>query len=58
VYGAEEACRYYYKTPATQISRERAARLAAILPNPRRRRPERMDAYSDVILGRMRAMGW
>lgn len=58
VYGAEAACRYHYKMPAIRIGRERAVRLAAILPNPRRRRPERMDAYSGVILGRMRAMGW
>jgi monofunctional biosynthetic peptidoglycan transglycosylase len=58
VYGAESACRYYYKTPARSVGRQQAARLAAILPAPRRRRPERMNSYSQVILKRMGQMGW
>jgi monofunctional biosynthetic peptidoglycan transglycosylase len=58
VYGAESACRYYYRIPARNIDRERAARLAAILPSPLKRRPERMNRYSDLILERMRQMGW
>lgn len=58
VYGAEPACRYYYRTGAGAIGREQAARLAAILPDPRRRRPDRMNRYSGIILGRMRQMGW
>ena len=32
VYGAESACRYYYKTSARNIDRQRSAQLAAILP--------------------------
>ena len=58
VYGAEAACRYYYRIPARGVEREQAARLAAILPAPLKRRPERMNRYSEIILGRMRQMGW
>jgi monofunctional biosynthetic peptidoglycan transglycosylase len=58
IYGAEPACRTYDKTSARNISREQAARLAAILPAPLKRRPERMNSYSAVILTRMRQMGW
>ncbi|MGH9680775.1 MAG: monofunctional biosynthetic peptidoglycan transglycosylase [Candidatus Acidiferrales bacterium] len=58
VYGADSACRYYYEIPARNIGREQAARLAAILPAPLRRRPERMDKYSAIILRRMAPMGW
>jgi monofunctional glycosyltransferase len=58
VYGAEAASEYFYKTAARKMSAEDAARLAAILPAPRRRRPERMDRYSGIILERMREMGW
>jgi monofunctional biosynthetic peptidoglycan transglycosylase len=58
VYGAEPACQYYYRTEARNIDREQAARLAAILPAPRKRRPERMNRYAGIILERMRQMGW
>jgi monofunctional biosynthetic peptidoglycan transglycosylase len=58
IYGAEGACRYYDKTAARNIGRQQSARLAAILPAPLKRRPERMNNYSTVILERMRQMGW
>jgi monofunctional glycosyltransferase len=58
VYGAEAACRYYYRTSAQNIGREQSARLAAILPLPLKRRPDRMNRYSGLILERMREMGW
>lgn len=58
VYGAEAACRAYYNTPARSISREQSARLAAILPAPLKRRPERMNNYTEIILTRMSQMGW
>lgn len=58
VYGAEGASRYYYKTPAQTIERQQAARLAAILPSPLRRKPERMTDSSARILARMHQMGW
>ena len=58
IYGAEPACRYYDKTSARNISRQDAAELAAILPAPLKRRPDRMTRYSAIILERMRQMGW
>jgi len=58
VYGAEAACRYHYGISARNIGREQAARLAAILPAPRKRRPERMNRYSGIILQRMSQVGW
>ena len=58
VYGAEAACRYYYRTSARNIDREESARLAAILPLPLKRRPDRMNKYGELILDRMRQMGW
>jgi monofunctional biosynthetic peptidoglycan transglycosylase len=58
VYGADAACRSHYETSAQTIGREQSARLAAILPAPLKRKPERMDHYSSLILERMRQMGW
>jgi monofunctional biosynthetic peptidoglycan transglycosylase len=58
IYGAESACRYYDETPARNIGREQAARLAAILPAPLKRRPDRMNKYSGIILQRMLQIGW
>ncbi|MGO9317675.1 MAG: monofunctional biosynthetic peptidoglycan transglycosylase [Terracidiphilus sp.] len=58
IYGAESACRYYDGTAARNIGRQQAARLAAILPAPLKRRPERMNHYSAIILKRMDQMGW
>jgi monofunctional biosynthetic peptidoglycan transglycosylase len=58
IYGAESAARAYDGTAARNIGREQAARLAAILPAPLKRRPERMNHYSSLILERMRQMGW
>jgi monofunctional glycosyltransferase len=58
VYGAEAACRYHYRTSARNIGRDPAARLAAVLPAPLKRRPERMERYSAIIQNRMRQMGW
>jgi monofunctional biosynthetic peptidoglycan transglycosylase len=58
IFGAEAATEYWYHTPATLISRDQAARLAAIIPNPLKRTPSREDEYSEEILGRMKTMGW
>jgi monofunctional glycosyltransferase len=58
IYGAESACRYYDETSALNIGRQQAARLAAILPAPLKRRPERMNSYSAIILRRMSQLGW
>ncbi|MBT9332872.1 monofunctional biosynthetic peptidoglycan transglycosylase [Paracidobacterium acidisoli] len=58
IYGAEPASHAWYRTDARNIDREKASRLAAILPAPLKRRPERMNRYSAIILERMRQMGW
>ncbi|MGD0367564.1 MAG: monofunctional biosynthetic peptidoglycan transglycosylase [Acidobacteriaceae bacterium] len=58
IYGAESASRAWYGTSARNIDREQGARLAAILPAPLRRRPQRMNHYSALILDRMDQMGW
>jgi monofunctional glycosyltransferase len=58
VYGAEAASRYHYRTSAADISRDRAARMAAIIPAPRTRRPDRMNSYAQTIQSRMSQMGW
>jgi monofunctional biosynthetic peptidoglycan transglycosylase len=58
VYGAEATCRFHYKAPARSIGRDQAARLAAILPAPLKRHPERMNHYSEIILKRMNQVGW
>jgi monofunctional biosynthetic peptidoglycan transglycosylase len=58
VYGAEAASRYHYHAPAASMSREQAARLAACIPAPRRRRPASMNMYGPIIENRMRQMGY
>lgn len=58
VYGAEAAARYHYSVPAARLNRDQAARLAAVIPSPKRRKPARMDRYSALILARMVKMGW
>lgn len=58
IYGAEAAAHNYYRTSARNIGREEGARLAAILPAPLKRKPERMTRYSGLILERMHQMGW
>ena len=35
IYGAEAAARRYYRTSAANLSRDQAARMAAMIPNPR-----------------------
>ena len=58
VFGAEAAARHYFGVPAAQLSREQAARLAAMLPNPRFYDRNRNSAYLarrvPVILARMK----
>jgi monofunctional glycosyltransferase len=58
IYGAEAAARADYGTEARRVDRDEAARLAAVLPLPLKRRPNRMDRYSGIIEERMREMGW
>jgi monofunctional glycosyltransferase len=58
VYGAESASRYWYRTSARNMDRQESARLAAILPLPLKRKPDHMNHYGEIILERMRQMGW
>ncbi len=58
VFGAEAATEFWYRKPATQITREQAARLAAIIPNPLKRSPAREEEYGEEIQDRMKKMGW
>ena len=58
IYGAEAASRFYYRTSARNLGRQESAQLAAVLPAPLKRRPERMNRYSEIIMNRMRQMGW
>lgn len=58
VFGAEAAAKYHYNVAAGRLTRDQAARLAVCIPSPRRRRPQRMDKSSAVILNRMSQMGW
>jgi monofunctional biosynthetic peptidoglycan transglycosylase len=58
IFGAEAASEAYYKIPAAQVSREQAARLAACIPAPLKRRPALMGNYAELIQIRMRQMGW
>jgi monofunctional biosynthetic peptidoglycan transglycosylase len=58
IYGAEAAARSHYGASAAALGREQAARLAALLPAPRQRRPERMNRYAAIILRRMASHDW
>jgi monofunctional glycosyltransferase len=56
VFGAEMAARTHFRTSAAKLTREQAARLAAVLPAPRRWSPNGSVAARrlPVILDRMR----
>jgi monofunctional glycosyltransferase len=58
IYGAEAASEHYYHLPASNLTREQAARLATIIPAPLKRKPAQMNEYSAVILDRMEQTGW
>jgi len=58
VFGIEAAAEVHYRTSAAALNRDQSARLAAILPSPRRRKPERMNQYASIIQDRMRLLGW
>jgi monofunctional biosynthetic peptidoglycan transglycosylase len=58
VFGAEAASEHWYHIFASNLSREQCARLAAVIPNPLRRTPERETEYAEEILDRMKKMGW
>ncbi len=45
IFGAEAAARHYFGKPALELAPEEAARLAAVLPNPRRYNPVGEQRY-------------
>jgi monofunctional glycosyltransferase len=45
IFGIEAAARHYYGKPSLSLAAGEAARLAAILPNPRKYRPDGTSAY-------------
>jgi monofunctional biosynthetic peptidoglycan transglycosylase len=57
VFGAEAAARHYYKISASQLSPQQAAKLAAMVPNPRyydkHREAKGLLRKTDIILARM-----
>ncbi len=55
VFGAEAAARRYFRKPAARLTRDEAARLAAVLPAPRRWSPQGAVARrrAEIILQRM-----
>jgi monofunctional glycosyltransferase len=61
IYGIEAASEQYFGKPASSLSREESARLAAVIPNPRRFRVDKETRYlerrSQLILSRMSAQG-
>ena len=62
VFGAEAAARKYFGTSAANITRDEAARLAAVIPRPLRHQPNETSQYverrSSIILERMTARGY
>jgi monofunctional biosynthetic peptidoglycan transglycosylase len=58
VFGAEAAARHYFKTSAATLSAGQAARLAAMIPNPRyydtHRNTRGLAKRTGIILARMR----
>lgn len=62
IYGAGAAARVYFGITVDSLSREQAARLAAVIPNPRRWNANGDSRYirrrTGTILQRMEARGW
>jgi monofunctional glycosyltransferase len=61
IYGAEAAAQAFFRKPAARLSRDEAARLAAVLPNPVRMRADRPSRYvqrrQGQIAAQMAALG-
>jgi len=57
IFGAEAAARHYYQISASQLSAEQAARLAAMVPNPRyydtHREAKGLLRKTEIILNNM-----
>jgi len=53
VYGAEAAARHWYAKPASSLTLEEAAGLAAMIPNPRRINPQESPRWFERARGRV-----
>ena len=57
MFGIEAAAQRHFHKPASQLTRDEAARLAAVIPSPLRRRPTDENDYvnnkTQFILKRM-----
>jgi monofunctional glycosyltransferase len=62
IYGVEAAARAYFGKHASELTRDDAARLAAVIPNPLRYQPNQENRFvrykRNIILARMDARGW
>lgn len=62
IFGAEAAARRYFGKSASELTREEAARMAAVIPSPRKHTPNDVSRYvqrrSSIILTRMAARGY
>jgi len=58
VFGIEAAAEHHYDTSAARLTRTQSAGLAALLPNPLRRKPSNTAWYRREILRRMGRRGW
>jgi len=58
IFGAEAASEHWFHVPATELKRDQASRLAAIIPSPLRRTPAGETEYAEEIQARMKRMGW
>jgi monofunctional biosynthetic peptidoglycan transglycosylase len=61
VYGVQAASKMYFGKDVAELSRDESVRLAAVIPRPRRYRPDGSSRYvarrADLILERMAARG-
>jgi len=59
IFGIETAAQRYFHKPASRLSREEGARLAAVIPSPLRHQPTESSSYvikkKELILRRMSA---
>jgi monofunctional biosynthetic peptidoglycan transglycosylase len=62
IFGVEEASRMYFGKPVSQLSRDDAAKLVAIIPSPIKHTPNSESRFVSMrlsmILLRMEARGW
>lgn len=62
IYGIEAAAQRYFRKPAAELTRGESARLAAVIPNPKRYRADSDSRFvllrTKLILNRMEARGY